>query len=171
MPLTFIDIEKQKTWRIGLFFIVLLFLYFCVTYSLIQGIFFFVYPFFFFKTGSLSVLANPLYLFIVFGFSLLLATIHFWFSASDAVKSVIQNLGVIPPDPEDGREHVRPRASFVCWFARRRVERPRAGDLALPSRPRVQRKDVNHVIGVHHRRDQPIIASGRIPVYADMVLA
>ena len=30
MPLTFIDIETQKSWRIGVLFIVLLFVYFCL---------------------------------------------------------------------------------------------------------------------------------------------
>ena len=30
MPLTFIDIEKQKNWRIGAFFLVLMLLYFCI---------------------------------------------------------------------------------------------------------------------------------------------
>ena len=45
MPLTYIDIERQKTWRIGIFFLILLFMYYCVTFALLQGIALFVFPF------------------------------------------------------------------------------------------------------------------------------
>jgi heat shock protein HtpX len=102
MPLTFIDIEKQKTWRIGIFFMILLFMYFCVTLALVQGILFVIFPFHFLKTGSLLLLEKPLSLFAIFGFSLIIAAMHFWFSASDAVKSVMDNLGAADPDPDDG---------------------------------------------------------------------
>jgi heat shock protein HtpX len=102
VPLTFIDIEKQKTWRIGIFFLILLFMYFCVTLALVQGILLFIFPFHFIRTGSLLLLERPFYLLAIFGFSLIIAAVHFWFSASNAVKSVIVNLGAVAPDPDDG---------------------------------------------------------------------
>lgn len=101
MPLTYIDIEKQKTWRIGIFFLLLLFLYFCVTFALAQGFLMLILPIPFIKTGTLLLFTNPLYLLIIACFSSLTALIHFWFSASDAVKSVINNLGAVMPDRED----------------------------------------------------------------------
>lgn len=101
MPLTYIDIEKQKTWRIGVFFFILLIMYFLATTALIQGIFL-LFPFYFMKTGSIFLFVNPVYLLGVFGFSLIIAAIHFWFSAADAVQTVMNNLEAIPPDPEDG---------------------------------------------------------------------
>lgn len=96
MPLTFIEIEKQKNWRIGVLFVVLLFLYFCITLSLIQSFYFFFNP------GFLLRGINPAYLLIIMAFSFIFATIHFLFSAVGAVKSVMRYLGATPPDPDDG---------------------------------------------------------------------
>ena len=97
MPLTFIEIEKQKNWRIGVLFIVLLFLYFCVTLALIQGFYFaFLNPVFLLRG------INWGYLLVIMAFSFLFATIHFLFSAVGAVGSVMRHLGATPPDPEDG---------------------------------------------------------------------
>lgn len=101
MPLTYIDIEKQKTWRIGVFFLILLFMYFCVTLALFYGVLLFIFPFHFIKSGSLMT-GNPIHLLVIFLFSLAIAAMHFWFSASGAVQSVIKNLGAMAPDPEDG---------------------------------------------------------------------
>ena len=102
MPLTYIDIERQKTWRIGIFFLILLFMYFCATFALLQGIALFVFPFVFMKTGGILLTGNPLYLLAIFVSALLMAAIHFWFSASDAVHGVMKSLGAIVPDREDG---------------------------------------------------------------------
>jgi heat shock protein HtpX len=102
MPLTFIDIEKQKTWRIGMFFLILLILYFFVSLALVQGILFLVFPVHFIQSGSVAGFKNPFFLVVIFGFSLITAAIHFWFSASDAVRSVMKNLEAAPPDPDDG---------------------------------------------------------------------
>jgi heat shock protein HtpX len=102
MPLTYIDIEKQKTWRIGIFFLILLFMYFCVTFALLQGIGMFVFPFVFMKTGGIPLSGKPLYLLAIFGSALFMAAIHFWFSASDAVHVVMKSLGATVPDREDG---------------------------------------------------------------------
>lgn len=101
MPLTYIEIEKQKTWRIGMLFILLLFLYFLVVMSLIQGILIF-FPFIFLMDGFAIFWGNPLYVITVLGFSLVCAAIHFWFSASAAVEHVTKNLEAVPPDPDDG---------------------------------------------------------------------
>jgi heat shock protein HtpX len=101
MPLTYIDIEKQKTWRISILFLVLLLMYIVVTLSLVQGIMFF-FPIFFITAHSFLIFTNPSYLLIITAFSFFLAAIHFGFSAFGAVGSVMKNLGAIPPDPEDG---------------------------------------------------------------------
>jgi heat shock protein HtpX len=101
MPLTYIDIEKQKTWRIGIFFLILIFMYFCVTFSLVYGILLFVFPFQFLKSGTLLI-GNAVHMLLISGFSIILAAMHFWFSASGAVEAVIKNLGAIPPDADDG---------------------------------------------------------------------
>jgi heat shock protein HtpX len=102
MPLTYIDIEKQKTWRIGIFFLILLFMYFCVTFALLQGIVLFVFPFAFINTSSLLLWDKPYSLLAIFGSALFMAAIHFFFSASDAVGTVMKSLGALVPDREDG---------------------------------------------------------------------
>lgn len=102
MPLTFIDIEKQKTWRIGVFFLILLCLYFCVTLALVQGVLLLIFPFQFLKTGLFLFTANPLYLLVVFGFALVISAIHFGISSLTAVENIMDGLGAVPPDPEDG---------------------------------------------------------------------
>ena len=100
MPITFIEIEKQKTWRISILFFVLLLMYFCIAMTLVQG-FLFLFPVHFIKTGSLFIWNHPSYLLTIAVISLVLAAIHFWFSASGAVRSVMNNIGATPPDPED----------------------------------------------------------------------
>jgi heat shock protein HtpX len=102
MPLTYIDIERQKTWRIGLFFLFLLFLYFCVTLAFLQGIMLLLFPLIFMKAGGVLLLDRPLYLLAIFISASCMAGIHFWFSASDAVHTVMKGLGATPPDREDG---------------------------------------------------------------------
>lgn len=101
MPLTFIEIERQKNWRISLLFIFLIFMYFCVTYSLVIG-FRLIFFFPFFSGGFGSFVFNPTYMLVIFASSLVMAGIHFWFSASNAIRLVVNKLGAVPPDPEDG---------------------------------------------------------------------
>src|SRR4030043_2411326 len=105
MPLTFIDIEKQKSWRIGILFIFLLFMYFCVSATWFQG-FLLIFPVLFLKSGFILSESNLPYLLVLLAFSLIVAIIHFCFSAFGAVRSVMDNLGASPPDPEDGI-HIR----------------------------------------------------------------
>ncbi|HEX9021971.1 MAG TPA: M48 family metalloprotease [Nitrospirota bacterium] len=89
MPLTFIDIERQKNWRIGIFFLVLLLVYFAITVlfaaSLLHATFF----------------AAPRFWVFAGATALLVAGIHFWFSAYDTVSTVVRELDARPPDPRD----------------------------------------------------------------------
>ncbi|MBI4689064.1 MAG: M48 family metalloprotease, partial [Nitrospirae bacterium] len=101
MPLTFIEIEKQKNWRIGIFFVVLLFIYFFITITL-AGAVFLVSPLPFITSGAISSGHILQYIIVPAGFALLIASIHFWFSTYDAVNSVMHKLGASAPDPEDG---------------------------------------------------------------------
>jgi heat shock protein HtpX len=89
MPLTFIDIERQKNWRIWVFFLFLMFMYFVITTI--------------FAAMLLPVtLHAPLQFWVFSGITaLLVAGIHFWFSAYDAVGTVIRGLDARPPDPKD----------------------------------------------------------------------
>jgi heat shock protein HtpX len=89
MPLTFIDIERQKNWRIALFFLVLLLVYLAVI--LVLGAVFLNVPLRF----------APRFLTFAVITSLLAAGIHLWFSASNAVSSVVRTLDAQPPDPAD----------------------------------------------------------------------
>jgi heat shock protein HtpX len=101
VPLTFIEIEKQKSWRISVFFTLLFLLYFFVILAFVQGFVFLfglpylVYGFFWFFHKPLTVL-------IILLFSILTAGIHFGFSAFGAVNRVMRTLEAAPPDVEDG---------------------------------------------------------------------
>lgn len=89
MPLTFIDIERQKNWRIWLFFLVLILLYFCIT--ALFATFFLRVPWH----------AAPRYWIFAGTTALLIAGIHFWFSAYDTVSDVRRELQAQPPDRQD----------------------------------------------------------------------
>jgi len=101
MPITFIDIEKQKTWRIGIFYFILLCLYYIVAIAFVQGIFF-IFPIFFIKTGSIFIWDNPHTLLIIFIFCVFLSVIHFYFSSFNAVQNVMKNIEATIPDTNDG---------------------------------------------------------------------
>lgn len=101
MPLTFIEIEKQKSWRIGVLFIVLLSIYFCLM-VVFTSAFLFIFPLHFLQSISFSYLCKPIYLFTMLAASLVIASVHFWFSASNAMEYVMRNLNASPPDPDDG---------------------------------------------------------------------
>jgi heat shock protein HtpX len=89
MPLTFIDIEKQKNWRIWIFFLVLMLLYFCVTVLFASA--FFHTPF----------SAAPRFWVFLAVTAMLIAGIHFWSSAYDTVATVTRELNALPPDRQD----------------------------------------------------------------------
>lgn len=86
MPLTYIDIERKKSWRIWVFFLFLMMLYFLV-------------PVLFAAFSPLN--ASPRFWFIAGMIALLVAGIHFLFSAYDTVAVVTRSLSAQPPDPQD----------------------------------------------------------------------
>jgi heat shock protein HtpX len=89
MPLTFIDIERQKNWRIALFFLVLMVLYLVAVglfgAALLPG----------------PLLAEPRFWVFLVTAAFLATGIHFWFSAADAVDTVVRRLDARPPDRTD----------------------------------------------------------------------
>ncbi len=97
MSLTFVEIERQKNWRIAVFFLVLLSLYFVILTTLSLSFFLIAPPLLFLIKGFLFR-----YLLIVISVSLLVASIHFYFSAFGTVNFLIKNLGASKPDREDG---------------------------------------------------------------------
>lgn len=88
MPLTFIDIERQKNWRIALFFAVLMVLYFVIVVLFCAAL-----------PGPLMV--EPRFWAFLILAACLAAGIHFWFAAADAVDTVVRRLDARPPDPKD----------------------------------------------------------------------
>lgn len=118
MPFTFIDIERQKSWRIGVFFLLLLFFYLFVTLFLVQGflhIFPIISPEFImsctelinngFSLRSLLTILflgmKPAHGIFLIGIALIIASIHFYVSAYDTANSIMKNVGAIPPDDTD----------------------------------------------------------------------
>ncbi|HTP04605.1 MAG TPA: M48 family metalloprotease [Nitrospirota bacterium] len=89
MPLTFIDIERQKSWRIWAFFLILVLLYFIVT-AVFTSLFL-----------PLSVHASAHFWIFAGVIALFVAGIHFLLSAYDTVNTVIRGLSAQPPDPKD----------------------------------------------------------------------
>ncbi len=89
MPLTFIDIERQKNWRIAVFFLLLLLIYLGVL--LLLGSVFLDAP----------LSSAPRFLIFTVLASVLAAAVHFWFSAADTVASVLRTLEARPPDADD----------------------------------------------------------------------
>jgi heat shock protein HtpX len=100
MPLTFIDIERQKNWRISVLFGFLMLIYFCLSTALFQA--YFIFSALFSESGFMKLWNHPKYLLISLAFSLIVAMIHFRFSAFGAAESVMHNIGASLPDPEDG---------------------------------------------------------------------
>lgn len=90
MPLTFIDIERQKSWRIWLFFLFLMFIYLVLT-ALFAATFL---PFPRYTATRFWIFAGMT--------ALLVAGLHFWFSAYNTVSVVVRGLEAQPPDPQDG---------------------------------------------------------------------
>lgn len=101
MPITFIDIEREKSSRIAFLFIFLLVLYFFATFSLFLGIAFFFFPLL--LRGELFFGISLSSVFLVFFFSLSIAACHFWFSSTNVIGTVMRNLSAQPPDLKDAR--------------------------------------------------------------------
>lgn len=98
MPLTFYDIERQKNWRIGIFFVVLIFMYFMVMLFLAVA---FSHLFPFAELLHNGFFPDFRYVLVIMGVSVIAGTIHFFFSAYNAVAYVKKNLTVLRPDPSD----------------------------------------------------------------------
>ncbi len=94
MPLTFIDIERQKNWRIAVFFGVLVVIYLAVV-AVLSAVF---APFFLSSPSRFWTTLLPL--------AVLAAAVHFWLSASDAVADVVKSLDARPPDMDDSVHRV-----------------------------------------------------------------
>ncbi len=97
MSLTFVEIERQKNWRIAVFFIILLSLYFVILTTLSLSLFIIAPPLLFLVKDYL-----PRYLLIVTLVSLAVASIHFYFSGFSVLRYLTTNLGAAKPDHEDG---------------------------------------------------------------------
>jgi heat shock protein HtpX len=88
MPLTFIDIERQKNWRIAVLFLFLLTVYAAVIAA--------------FALPLLNGARPPArFWFFSFTLAVVVAGLHFWFSSRDAVASVVSDLNAGPPDRND----------------------------------------------------------------------
>ncbi|MBI5847857.1 MAG: M48 family metalloprotease [Nitrospirae bacterium] len=101
MPITFIDIEREKSSKIAFLFIFLIVLYFFVTLSLFLGISVFFFPLLL-RQGHIFGL-SLLSVSTLFFFSLSIAACHFWFSSTNVIATIMRNLAALPPDPRDGR--------------------------------------------------------------------
>ena len=98
MPITFIDIERQKSWRIVMFFSVLIVLYILISFALAASF----YPLFLLGGFSLKlILQKPSFLIVVLIASVIIAIIHFCLSSLNAVSYIKKTLGALAPDPED----------------------------------------------------------------------
>ncbi|MGE5301542.1 MAG: M48 family metalloprotease [Acidobacteriota bacterium] len=101
MPLTFIDIERRKSWRIGALFLFLTALYFVFAFVVVQLVVCYI-PGFSVMHGSFLVVKDPKYLAAI-GFSgLFIASVHFIASGLIAARQVVEQVGAKDPDPEDG---------------------------------------------------------------------
>ncbi|HSQ77470.1 MAG TPA: zinc metalloprotease HtpX [Nitrospirota bacterium] len=89
MPLTFIDIERQKNWRIWVFFLFLLLMYFIIAVVFTAG---------FLHVPGHAALRSWIFSGIT---ALVVAGIHFWFSAYDTVGTVVHGLDARLPDLKD----------------------------------------------------------------------
>ncbi len=99
MPLTVIDIERRKRWRIGLLFTILLSLYFFTALALYGLIVLVTLPFRFAAESSCRSPYVP-FAVIIIG-ALAITSIHFWISISTVLGSVVRTLKAGKPDPED----------------------------------------------------------------------
>lgn len=95
MPLTFIDIEKQKSWRIVFFLIVLFGIYFAVILALTASFTHFL------PVLSRGILPGVSYMLTILLISVALTSIHFFFTSYNAVSHIKSSLGALKPDRDD----------------------------------------------------------------------
>jgi len=98
MSITFIDIERQKSWRIVMFFSALIVLYVLISFALVASF----YPLFPLGGFSLKLLLQkPAFFIVVLIISVTIALIHFCLSSLSAVSYIKKSLSALAPDPED----------------------------------------------------------------------
>jgi heat shock protein HtpX len=100
MSLTVIDIERRKKWRIGLLYAVLLAVYISIALAVYAGLVILLFPFAF--TRSDSLVFSWSHIGVIIAGTIAISALHFWFSASTVIRSLVRTLGAVPPDPEDG---------------------------------------------------------------------
>ncbi len=115
MPITFIDIEREKSSRIAFLFIFLIVLYFFVTLSVFLGIAFFFFPLLI--RGGLFLGLSLSSVGLIFFFSLSIAACHFWFSSTNVMGTIMRNLAAQPPDPKDNRHKRLLNIMDEIWIA------------------------------------------------------
>ena len=93
MPLTFIDIERQKSWKIGLFFFILLLMYFASAIVIMLFAFGDI-----FAKGFIRGVFACFYIFII---SVALAFVHFYLLSYGVAQTIKERLGATDLDPED----------------------------------------------------------------------
>ena len=99
MPLTVIDIERRTRWRIGLLYVVLLVMYLFMALAIYAGLIMLFFPVAFVWSGP-SAFA-PAHLAVIIAGVTAISGLHFWFSASTVIRSVVRTLGAVTPDPDD----------------------------------------------------------------------
>lgn len=101
MAITFIDIERQKSWRIGALFCILVSVYFLFALVVVQCLALLI-PGLFLTKGLFFVIGDFAYASAIALFALLIAAVHFGTSGYAAVQRVIEQVGAAKPDPDDG---------------------------------------------------------------------
>jgi len=99
MPLTVIDIERRQKWRIGLLYCILLLIYLFMTLAVYACILLVTFPFAVTKNSLFG--ATVMQLIVVMLGAVMIATLHFWLSATSVLKSVVKMLNAVPPDTGD----------------------------------------------------------------------
>lgn len=93
MPVTLIDIEHQKSWKIGLFFIILLLVYLLSALVIARLAFGDIF--------AKGFLPGVFYFFYIFILAAVFAFVHFYLLSYDAAQTIKEKLGATDPDPED----------------------------------------------------------------------
>jgi heat shock protein HtpX len=97
MPITFIDIERQKSWRIGLLFCFLVVLYFLFAFIVSQSV-----VLIFFRPQIFFLGTKFKYIAAISATALTFSLVHFGISGYTAVDRVLEQVRAVVPDPEDG---------------------------------------------------------------------
>lgn len=98
MSITFIDIERQKSWRIVIFFSVLILLYLVISLALAVS-FYQLFPVGF---SSMNIFSpGSSFLVVILISSVIIASMHFCLSSLNAVAYIKRSLPALAPDTED----------------------------------------------------------------------